>query len=62
MLADLHDPLTMPPALVKAHTHLDRSVDLCYRPQSFDNDRQRVEKSDHRRPEGRGRGVVILSW
>jgi hypothetical protein len=33
----------MPPALVKAHTELDRAVDLCYRPQPFDNDRQRVE-------------------
>ena len=33
----------MPPALVKAHAELDRAVDLCYRPQSFDNDRQRVE-------------------
>jgi len=42
-LADLYDPLTMPPALVKAHTQLDRSVDLCYRPQAFANDRQRVE-------------------
>jgi hypothetical protein len=42
-LADLYDPLAMPPALAKAHAHLDRVVDLCYRPQSFDNDRQRVE-------------------
>ncbi len=42
-LADLYDPLTMPPALVKAHDALDRAVDLCYRPQPFDNDRQRVE-------------------
>jgi hypothetical protein len=42
-LADLYDPLTMPPALVKAHAALDRAVDLCYRPQRFDNDRQRVE-------------------
>jgi hypothetical protein len=42
-LADLYDPLSMPPALVKAHTVLDRVVDLCYRPQAFENDRQRVE-------------------
>jgi hypothetical protein len=27
-LADLYDPLTMPPALVKAHNELDKAVDL----------------------------------
>jgi hypothetical protein len=42
-LADLYDPLPMPPALVNAHAKLDRAVDLCYRPQPFENDRQRVE-------------------
>jgi hypothetical protein len=42
-LADLYDPLAMPPALVKAHAHLDRAVDLCYRPQPFDTGRRRVE-------------------
>lgn len=42
-LADLYDPLSTPPALVKAHSDLDRAVDLCYRPQPFENDRQRVE-------------------
>ena len=42
-LADLYDPLTMPPVLVKAHADLDRTVELCYRPQAFQNDRQRVE-------------------
>jgi len=42
-LADLYDPLAMPPPLVKAHAKLDRAVDLCYRPQPFENDRQRVE-------------------
>lgn len=42
-LADLYDPLAMPPALVKAHAKLDRAVDICYRPQVFENDRQRVE-------------------
>ena len=42
-LADLYDPLSMPPALVKAHADLDRAVDLCYRPQPFDSERHRVE-------------------
>lgn len=42
-LADLYDPLSMPPALVRAHAQLDRAVELCYRPQPFENDRQRVE-------------------
>jgi hypothetical protein len=42
-LADLYDPLAMPPALVKAHAKLDRAVDRCYRPETFDTERQRVE-------------------
>ena len=42
-LADLYDPLTMPPALVKAHATLDRAVDACYRPQAFANDVKRME-------------------
>jgi hypothetical protein len=42
-LADLYDPLSMPPALVKAHAELDRAVDLCYRPHPFTSERQRVE-------------------
>src|SRR5208282_494349 len=42
-LADLYDPLSMPSALVKAHAELDRAVDLCYRPQPFTSERQRVE-------------------
>ena len=29
-LADLYDPLTMPPALVKAHATLDKAVDAAY--------------------------------
>jgi hypothetical protein len=29
-LADLYDPLTMPPALVKAHRQLDRTIDAAY--------------------------------
>ena len=43
MLADLYDPLAMPAELVKAHAELDRAVDLCYRPQPFQSDRQCVE-------------------
>jgi hypothetical protein len=42
-LADLYDPLTMPPVLVKAHQELDRAVDLCYRPQPFPNETKRIE-------------------
>ena len=29
-LADLYDPLTMPPVLVKAHVTLDKAVDAAY--------------------------------
>lgn len=42
-LADLYDPLTMPPALVKAHNELDKAVDLAYRPQPFINETKRIE-------------------
>jgi len=42
-LADLYDPLAMPPGLAKAHAELDRAVDRCYRSQPFTSDRQRVE-------------------
>jgi len=42
-LADLYDPLTMPPALVKAHQALDRAVDACYRKAAFTSDARRVE-------------------
>jgi len=42
-LAALYDPLAMPLDLAEAHRELDRAVDLCYRPQPFQNDRQRVE-------------------
>ncbi|MDW5288202.1 class I SAM-dependent DNA methyltransferase [Formosa sp. PL04] len=42
-LADLYDPLTMPPKLVKAHQDLDKAVDLCYRPQEFTNENARIE-------------------
>lgn len=42
-LADLYDPLTMPPKLVKAHQELDKAVDLCYRPQPFTSETARIE-------------------
>jgi hypothetical protein len=42
-LADLYDPLAMPPELLKAHTELDRAVEKCYRPEPFHSDRERVE-------------------
>lgn len=42
-LADLYDPNTMPPELVKAHQALDKAVDLCYRPQPFLNETKRIE-------------------
>lgn len=42
-LADLYDPLTMPPDLIKAHTELDKAVDLAYRPQPFTSEANRVE-------------------
>ena len=42
-LADLYDPVSMPPKLAKAHEHLDRAADRCYRKEPFLTDRQRVE-------------------
>jgi hypothetical protein len=42
-MSDLYDPLTMPPALVKAHRELDRAVDLAYRRQPFVNETKRIE-------------------
>jgi len=42
-LADLYDPLTMPPALVKAHNELDKAVDLAYRSQQFTTEAKRME-------------------
>lgn len=41
-LADLYDPLTMPPVLVKAHQVLDKAVDLAYRSQPFTGDANRM--------------------
>jgi hypothetical protein len=42
-LADLYDPLAMPPGLLKAHAELDRAVEKCYRSEPFHSDRERVE-------------------
>ena len=42
-LADLYDPLTMPPNLRKAHQGLDRAVDRLYRRTGFVSERERVE-------------------
>ncbi len=41
-LADLYDPLTMPPELVKAHQALDRAVDAAYGVKGFDSEAKRV--------------------
>jgi hypothetical protein len=40
-LADLYDPVAMPPALTKAHQKLDKAVEAAYS-RSFDDDGQRV--------------------
>jgi len=45
-LADLYDPLTMPPALLKAHQKLDTAVDAAYVPsggkKAYTSDAERV--------------------
>lgn len=41
-LADLYDPLTMPPELVKAHQVLDKAVDKCYRGAAFGSEAERL--------------------
>jgi hypothetical protein len=41
-LADLYDPLTMPPALLKAHQRLDNAVDAAYGRKGFKSDAERV--------------------
>lgn len=41
-LADLYDPLTMPPELVKAHQTLDRVVDAAYGKTVFKSEAERV--------------------
>ena len=42
-LADLYDPLSMPPNLKKAHQELDKAVDNCYGSKLFKNDKERIE-------------------
>ena len=42
-LADLYNPLTMPPALVKVHNELDKAVDLAYSKQAFTSEAKRME-------------------
>ncbi len=41
-LADLYDPLTMPPDLVKAHQTLDKAVDAAYGKTGFKTEAERV--------------------
>jgi hypothetical protein len=41
-LADLYDPLTMPPALLKAHQALDAAVAAAYGKKGFKSDAERV--------------------
>lgn len=41
-LADLYDPLTMPPALLKAHQQLDKAVDAAYGRKAFASEAERV--------------------
>lgn len=41
-LADIYDPLTMPPALTQAHQALDRAVDAAYGKKKFSSDAERV--------------------
>ena len=42
-LADLYDPSAMPKVLVDAHRALDKAVDLCYRPEAFKTELERLE-------------------
>jgi hypothetical protein len=41
-LADLYDPLTMPPVLLKAHQQLDKTVDAAYGKTNFKTEAERV--------------------
>ena len=41
-LADLYNPLTMPPKLLKAHEALDKAVDKLYKKEGFKTDTERV--------------------
>lgn len=42
-LADLYDPNTMPPVLLKAHQALDKAVDKAYRKAAFKDEKERIE-------------------
>jgi hypothetical protein len=41
-LADLYDPIAMPPDLRKAHQALDKAVDAAYGKKNFASDAERV--------------------
>lgn len=41
-LADLYDPLTMPPSLHKAHDRLDRAIDAAYGRRTYSSEASRV--------------------
>lgn len=41
-LADLYDPLAMPPDLLKAHRRLDKEVEKAYRSENFADDEDRI--------------------
>ncbi|WP_207251901.1 type IIL restriction-modification enzyme MmeI [Thiothrix fructosivorans] len=41
-LADLYDPRSMPPDLVKAHKALDKAVEQAYRKEKFVDDMERL--------------------
>lgn len=41
-MADLYEPDGMPPILIKAHSDLDKAVDLAYRPQPFTSEANRM--------------------
>lgn len=42
-LAELYDPITMPASLSKAHTALDKAVDMAYRRKPFASEPERLE-------------------
>lgn len=42
-LANLYDPVKMPPELVDAHRKLDAAVDRCYRKTPFNSDMERIK-------------------
>ena len=42
LLADLYDPLTMPPELMKGHNNLDRTIVAAYGGKGFSSEAERV--------------------